>query len=397
MSTQSTADVARRYFGAASARDPEAMAACWRAGGLDRFVGQAELVAPDGVRGYFTELFAAMPDFAFEVLDLVADGDRCAVRWRATATFAGPGGFQGLEPTGARVEMEGCDVLRVQDGEIVHNDAYVDGMELARQMGVLPARDSAAEGRMTRAVNARTRLRRRVADPPEEIADGVWIVRGGLPRKGFNVYFVRDGDGVLMFDAGIRAMTSALSSAGAQLGGITRIVLGHSHVDHRGAAPGMRGAPVYVHPDDVADAQGDGGLHYADLSKMPAPARWIYPALLRSWDGGPVEVAGTVEEGEDVAGFRVVHCPGHAPGLIALWREADRLALSSDVFYTANPERFTPGPPQVPHAAFNLDTEQARASIRKLAALEPAAAWPGHAEPLTGDVRAQLERAADTT
>ena len=32
--------------------------------------------------------------------------------------------------------------------------------------------------------------------------------------------------------------------------------------------------------------------------------------------------------------------------------------------------------------------------MRKLAALEPRAAWPGHAEPLTGDVRAQLERAA---
>jgi hypothetical protein len=51
----------------------------------------------------------------------------------------------------------------------------------------------------------------------------------------------------------------------------------------------------------------------------------------------------------------------------------------------------------VPHAAFNADTEQARASIRKLAALEPATAWAGHVDPLTGDVRAQLEQAAATT
>jgi hypothetical protein len=48
----------------------------------------------------------------------------------------------------------------------------------------------------------------------------------------------------------------------------------------------------------------------------------------------------------------------------------------------------------VPHPAFNQSTEQARASISKLAALEPAAAWAGHTDPLTGDVRAQLERAA---
>jgi hypothetical protein len=44
---------------------------------------------------------------------------------------------------------------------------------------------------------------------------------------------------------------------------------------------------------------------------------------------------------------------------------------------------------------YNFDTEQARASMRKIAALEPAAAWPGHAKPLTGDVRGALERAAD--
>jgi hypothetical protein len=50
---------------------------------------------------------------------------------------------------------------------------------------------------------------------------------------------------------------------------------------------------------------------------------------------------------------------------------------------------------KLPEAMFNYDIEQARASIRKLAALEPAAAWPGHAKPATGDVRSQLERAAD--
>ena len=46
----------------------------------------------------------------------------------------------------------------------------------------------------------------------------------------------------------------------------------------------------------------------------------------------------------------------------------------------------------MPEPVYNYDTEQARASIRKLAALEPAAAWPGHAKPVTGDVRGQLER-----
>ena len=130
-------------------------------------------------------------------------------------------------------------------------------------------------------------------------------------------------------------------------------------------------------------------------SRSCAPyARPVFPHLLDLWDGGPVTISGTIEEGEDVSGFRAVHIPGHAPGLIALYRERDGLALTSDCFYTLDPQTGIHGPPRVPHPAFNLDTEQARASIRKLAELEPSSAWPGHAEPLTGDVAAQLERAA---
>ena len=105
-------------------------------------------------------------------------------------------------------------------------------------------------------------------------------------------------------------------------------------------------------------------------------------------------VAGTVAEGDEIAGFRVVELPGHAPGLIGLYRESDRLALVSDCFYTVDPQTGRKGAPRVPHPAFDADVEQARASIRKLAAMAPSAAWAGHADPVTGDVRTQLEAAA---
>jgi len=77
-----------------------------------------------------------------------------------------------------------------------------------------------------------------------------------------------------------------------------------------------------------------------------------------------------------------------------LWRESDRLALSSDCFYTLDIWG-RDCDPRVAIRLYNFDTEQACASIRKLAALEPAAAWPGHAKPVTGNVRSKLERAAD--
>jgi glyoxylase-like metal-dependent hydrolase (beta-lactamase superfamily II) len=52
----------------------------------------------------------------------------------------------------------------------------------------------------------------------------------------------------------------------------------------------------------------------------------------------------------------------------------------------------------VPDRVWNLDHEGARASVRKLAALEPRTVWPGHEYAVTGEpqqVRVLLERAAD--
>jgi hydroxyacylglutathione hydrolase len=89
-----------------------------------------------------------------------------------------------------------------------------------------------------------------------------------------------------------------------------------------------------------------------------------------------------------MSGLRLVHLP---PGMIALFRESDRLALSSDCFSVIEAKTGRRVPPR---EAFSQDTDQARESIRRLAALDPSAAWPGHPGPLTGDVRAQLERAA---
>ncbi len=231
----------------------------------------------------------------------------------------------------------------------------------------------------------------------ESVAPGVEVVRGGAPHKTMNVYFIEDEGGVTIFDAGIRAMTSAIHELAGRRGGIRRIVLGHSHTDHRGTAPRLD-APVFCHPAERADAEGDGGLHYFDCTKLDRfklAGRYTMPLLLRyKWDGGPVRIAGTLDEGDEVAGFRVVHLPGHAPGLITLWREEDRLALVSDAFYMLDPQTGNETPPQPALAAFSQDAAGAKQSLRKLAALEPAIAAPGHLGPLTGDVRAQLERTA---
>jgi hydroxyacylglutathione hydrolase len=233
----------------------------------------------------------------------------------------------------------------------------------------------------------------------EKVADGVWLLRGDS-RKSMNIYFLEDGDGVVQFDAGTKAMTKVARAAGQQLGGVKRVVLGHAHADHRGTAPAI-GAPVHCHPDEVADAESDGWRWpYLDLAALPAPSRWIYPMLLRRWDGGAVKIGATVSEGDEVAGFEVLHFPGHAPGQIGLWRERDRFAIVSDVVYlidsTKLGQHLPAGEASVPHPAWGLDHAKAKGSVRKLAALEPAVVCCGHAEPLRGEsLRSTLERAAE--
>ena len=155
--------------------------------------------------------------------------------------------------------------------------------------------------------------------------------------------------------------------------------------------------PVLCHPDEEHDAEGDGGARYTDFDALPIPARWLYGPLHAAWDAGPVSIDGHLEEGDEVAGFEVVHLPGHAPGQIGLWRASDRLALSGDCFYMFDPEHLRPSrEPKAPPPAFSLDVPLSRESMRKLAALEPATACPGHGPPLRGDVRGALERAAQT-
>ena len=214
-----------------------------------------------------------------------------------------------------------------------------------------------------------------------------------------NVYLLEDGDGVTVFDSGSRGRGPAIAKAGTARGGIKRVVLSHAHADHRGGAS-VIGAPVYCHPDERADVEGDdAGLHYYDLSKVGNPlVRAMAPRVTHRMDGGPLEVEGTVAEGDDVAGFSVLHLPGHAPGLIGLWRERDRLAIVSDAVFMTDPLTMAalPGPARMPPAAVRPDPEAARESIRRIAALDPAEVWIGHYGPVTGDVKDQLERAAES-
>ncbi len=229
----------------------------------------------------------------------------------------------------------------------------------------------------------------------EPVAPRVWLLRGGLTRA-MNVYLIEDEGQVVVFDAGEKGMASAIAAAGARLGGIRQVVLGHGDTDHRGSAPELaKVAPVVCHPDAVEQAQGSGGRDYWHMERLPPAIRLLHRFTHRFvWDGGPVTIAGTVSAGERIAGFEVIELAGHAPGQIGLWRAEDGVALVSDTVYLTT-MLGRPTAAHVPNEAYNQDTERARESIRRLAALRPKIVGVGHLGPMTGPgVVEELEAAA---
>jgi glyoxylase-like metal-dependent hydrolase (beta-lactamase superfamily II) len=234
----------------------------------------------------------------------------------------------------------------------------------------------------------------------QRVTEGVWLVRGDI-KHGMNVYLLEDEGGVTAFDSGTKPMVEAVKRAADRLGGLKRVVLGHSHSDHRGTAPYL-GVPVHCHPDEKPYAekptwQENAPYWNMDLLEVRS-VQWLYEHWLHDrWDGGAVEIAGTVQEGDEICGFEVKDFPGHSPGLIGLWRPSDRVAIVTDTVYFADSARLKPlDYPTVPHRAFNWSTEVATESVRKLAALDPWLVCAGHENPHSApDMRAQLERAAD--
>jgi steroid delta-isomerase-like uncharacterized protein len=92
---------------------------------------------PEGAKEFIGRLREGFPDASWEIEELVADGDRVAVRWVMTGTHDGE--FMGIDPTEAQVRIDGMTFLRFEDGKIVEGKTLQDAMSLMRTLGATPA------------------------------------------------------------------------------------------------------------------------------------------------------------------------------------------------------------------------------------------------------------------
>ena len=88
---------------------------------------------PDGVRQQHAGYLAAFPDAQITVEDLIAEGDRVAVRVTVRGTHRGI--FMGVAPTGRPVALEAITIYRVDAGKIVEDWTIADVPGLQQQLG----------------------------------------------------------------------------------------------------------------------------------------------------------------------------------------------------------------------------------------------------------------------
>jgi steroid delta-isomerase-like uncharacterized protein len=152
------AQVAAAAIASFATRDPHLVAANAHPDGVDDVVAIGEFRGRDAIREFYEEMFRAFPDFEIRVERIIADDAGAAVRWVATGTFTGKP-FQGIQPTGRRIELPGVDYMEISDGLIRRNTIFYDGASFAREIGMLPSRDSAGERALLTVFNVRVKLR----------------------------------------------------------------------------------------------------------------------------------------------------------------------------------------------------------------------------------------------
>ncbi|MBN8866844.1 MAG: MBL fold metallo-hydrolase [Solirubrobacterales bacterium] len=197
---------------------------------------------------------------------------------------------------------------------------------------------------------------------------------GQFPLPMVNVYLAGD----VLIDAGT---TWDRFRIPRQLKGrpLSLLALTHVHPDHQGMAREIcreRDIPLACHADDVDAMEG----------RVPVSGEQVTNALLRrvqsSWEGPPHQVSRVLEDGDEVAGFRVVHTPGHARGHVVYFRESDGVAICGDVIRNINYATGATGLGEPP-TMFTYDPDENRRSIRRLAALNPTVLLPGHGPAVT--------------
>ncbi len=123
MSTAENKEFLRRYLEALSGKPKPASV-------VDQFVAEQPL------KDHIAGAEAGFPEYVLEAVEMIAEGDKVAVKARLKGTHLGP--YNGIPATGREVDFLFHITYQIRDGKIIDHWMLVDGVEFMQQLGVFP-------------------------------------------------------------------------------------------------------------------------------------------------------------------------------------------------------------------------------------------------------------------
>jgi steroid delta-isomerase-like uncharacterized protein len=91
----------------------------------------------EGIKHFATMMRNAFPDLQTEIDEIIEEGDIVAFRYTVRGTHEGE--FNGIAPTGCKIQVRAMEFLRFSDGKMVDRWGLTDQLGLLKQLGASPA------------------------------------------------------------------------------------------------------------------------------------------------------------------------------------------------------------------------------------------------------------------
>jgi steroid delta-isomerase-like uncharacterized protein len=133
MSLEANKALVRRYVDSWNRNDLAALDEIVAEDVIDHGAYAGQPAGREGYRDFYRYWQRCFPGFQCTLQDLVAEGDRVAMRW----TFSGRhlGDYEGVPPTGREVTFTANSIVRIAGGLIVEEWIVFDQHGLLRQLG----------------------------------------------------------------------------------------------------------------------------------------------------------------------------------------------------------------------------------------------------------------------